>query len=113
MTTEGIPTSGPIDINVSQMQKFVSYKYLGQKIAISRDNQTSELYQWIGLIWVALGNLWDILKLELPVCLIRKVFNEYVLPVLIYGADTLTLTRRRVNKIHTVRNRTINVRHIP
>lgn len=40
-----------------------------------------------------------ILKSDLPICLKRKLFNQRVLPVLTYGAETLTLSKKAVQKI--------------
>lgn len=76
-----------------------SYKYLGHEICIGRDNQTCEIKRRIGLTWAAFGKLKYIWKSNIPVCLKRKVFNQCVLPVLTYGAETLTLTKQSVNKI--------------
>lgn len=82
-----------------QVEETTSYKYLGHEIRINRDNQTCELLRRIGLTWAAFGNLRHILKSNLPICLKRKVFNQCVLPVLTYGAETLTLTKKAVQKI--------------
>ena len=76
-----------------------SYKYLGHEICIGRDNQTIELDRRLRLAWVAFGKLNYVFKSSLPVCLKRKTFNQCVLPVLTYGAETLTLTKRTVHKI--------------
>lgn len=82
-----------------QVEETTSYKYLGHEIRINRDNQTCELLRRVGLTWAAFGNLRHILKSNLPICLKRKVFNQCVLPVLTYGAETLTLTKKAVQKI--------------
>lgn len=76
-----------------------SYRYLGHDITIGRDNQTCEIKRRIGLTWAAYGKLKHIFKSETPICLKRKVFDQCVLPVLTYGSETLTLTRKSVNKI--------------
>lgn len=82
-----------------QVEETTSYKYLGHEIRINRDNQTHELMRRIGLTWAAFGNLRHVFKADLPICLKRKVFNQCVLPVLTYGAETLTLTKKIVKKI--------------
>ena len=40
-----------------------------------------------------------VFKGDIPISLKRKVFDQCVLPVLIYGAETLTLTKKSVSKI--------------
>lgn len=82
-----------------EIEQTHKYKYLGHEIQICRDNQTSEVTRRIGLGWVAFGKLRNALRGKLPICLKRKVFNQCVLPVMIYGAETLTLTRKSINKL--------------
>ena len=84
------------NLNIEQVY---SYKYLGHEIRLGRDNQTCELDRRIGLTWAAFGKLSHILKSDIPMCLKRKVYNQCVLPVLTYGAETSTLTKKTVNKI--------------
>ena len=68
------------------------YVYLGHEIRMSKDSQTCEIHRIIAQGWAAYGKLKHILKSRLPICLKRKVFDQCVLPVLTYGAETLTLT---------------------
>lgn len=76
-----------------------SYKYLGHEIRIGRDNQTREIERRVGLTWAAFGKLKHVFKADIPMCLKRRVFNQCVLPVLTYGSETLTLTKKSINKI--------------
>ena len=76
-----------------------SYKYLGHEIRIGRDNQTCEIERRIGLSWAAYGKLKHIFKSEIPLCLKRKVFDQCILPVMTYGSETSTLTKKSVNKV--------------
>lgn len=103
MTKTQIMTNLVLNRNVSiagrDIEQTVAYKYLGHEIRLGRDNQTCELPRRIGLTWAAFGKLNYIFKSSLPVCLKRKTFNQCVLPVLTYGAETLTLTRKVVDKI--------------
>ncbi|CAG9828634.1 unnamed protein product, partial [Diabrotica balteata] len=91
--------SEKISVSGMHIEETTSYKYLGHEIRIGRDNQTRELSRRIGLTWVAFGKLSYVLKSELPMCLKRKVFNQCVLPVLTYGVETLTLTKKVRNTI--------------
>lgn len=88
-----------INIDGTRVEETTSFKYLGHEITIGRDNQTLEISRRIGLAWAAYGNLKYVFKAELPNCLKRKVFDQCVLPVLTYGAETLTLTKRTIKKI--------------
>lgn len=81
------------------IEQTVSYKYLGHEICIGRDNQTIELNRRIRLTWEAFGKLSHVFKSDLPTCLKRKTFDQCILPVLTYGAETLTLTRKTIHKI--------------
>ena len=40
--------------------------------------------------WKSFGQLNNIFKSEIPTCLKRKVFNQFILPSLIYGCETWT-----------------------
>lgn len=94
-----------ITLNDNHLQQVSTYKYLGHEVCISRDNQTLEIQRRLGLTWAAFGNLRNILKSDLPNCLKRKVFDQCVLPVLTYGAETLTLTKKSIEKIQVAQRR--------
>lgn len=81
------------------------YIYLGHEVRIARDNQTCELKRRITLSWAAYGKLRDVFKSDLPICLKRKVFNQCVLPVMTYGAETLTLTTTSAKKLRITQRR--------
>lgn len=91
--------SGNILVDDKVIEMVDKYTYLGHEIRISRDNQTCELSRRTNLAWAAFGKLRDVLKGDLPICLKRKVFNQCVLPVMTYGAETLTLTTVSANKL--------------
>src|ERR1700748_1305792 len=56
-------------------------------------------YVHLGLGWAAFGKLRLIFKSKMNNSLKRKVFDSCVLPVLNYGAKTLTLTKASENKL--------------
>ncbi|CAG9834550.1 unnamed protein product [Diabrotica balteata] len=91
--------SGKILIESHSIDQVIAYKYLGHEIRLGRDNQTIEIQRRIGLTWASFGRLNNIFRSSIPVCPKRKVFNQCVLPVLTYGAETLTLTKRTIDKI--------------
>lgn len=82
-----------------EILQVTSYKYLGHELRIGRDNQTCEIERRIGLTWAAYGKLRHVFKSEIPICLKRKVFDQCILPVLSYGSETSTLTRKSINKV--------------
>ena len=81
------------------VEKVDSYVYLGHKLKLGLDNQTAEIKRRIGLAWAAFGRLRLIFKSKMNNSLKRKVFDTCVLPVLTYGAETLTLTKASENKL--------------
>ncbi|XP_030747772.1 transcription factor IIIB 90 kDa subunit-like [Sitophilus oryzae] len=91
--------SGNVSVDGANIEQVYSYKYLGHEITIGRDNQTHEIQRRVGLTWAAFGKLRYVLKSDLPMCLKRKVFHQCVMPVLTYGAETLTLTKKSIEKI--------------
>jgi len=56
-----------------------------------------EEYLWAG----AYEKLRKTFKSKLPVCLKRKIFDRCTLPVLTYGAETLTLIKSSATKLKT------------
>ena len=58
-----------------------------------------EIKRRVTQCWTAYGKLADVFKSDMPQCLKRKVFNQCLLPVMTYGAETLTLTTTTANKL--------------
>lgn len=92
-------------IDGKHIEQVNSYKYLGHEIRIGRDNQTCEINRRIGLTWAAFGKLGYVLRSEIPICLKRKIYDHCILPVLTYGAETLTLTKASCNRIRVTQRR--------
>ena len=85
-----------------------SVRSTSYKLKLALDNQTAEIEQIIGLGWAAVGKLRSVFKSNMTNSLKRKVFYLCVLPLLIYGSETLTLTERAlVNKMRVVGSRFI------
>ena len=97
--------SGNLNINNIPLEQVHIYKYLGHEIGIRRDNQTHEILRRIGLSWAAFGKLRHILRSDIPICLRRKIFTQCVLPVLTYGAETLTLTKKNIHRIQVMQRK--------
>lgn len=89
-----------IEINGTKVKLVECYTYLGHEIRLSRDNQTTELKRRITLSWAAFGKLREIFKRrDIPMHLKRNALDRCVLPVMTYGAETLTLTTVMAKKL--------------
>jgi len=88
-----------ITIGDTVIERVDSYVYLGHKLKLGLENQTAEVKRRIGLGWAAFGKLRLIFKSKMNNSLKRKVFDSCVLPVLTYGAETLTITKASENKL--------------
>src|ERR1700744_6356930 len=88
-----------IKIGDNVIEVVESYIYLGHCMKLGLLNQTAEVRRRIGLGWAAFGTLRTIFKSKMNNSLKRKVFDSCVLPVLTYGAETLTLTKASSNKL--------------
>lgn len=73
-----------------------SYKYLGQAIFVRKDNQIIT----IRVTWVVLSKLNFIFKLDITLRL-KMIIYQRVLPLLGYGAKTLTLTKKSIHENST------------
>lgn len=87
------------------VEKVTDYIYLGHKITLGRENQTSEIERRITQAWVAFGKLNTTFRSQIPNSLKKKVFDQCVLPVFTYGAETLTLTKQSVNKLRVAQRK--------
>jgi len=75
-------------IEETVIEKVEKYIYLGREMRMSRNNQTAELLRRRIIGWAAFGKLCDIFKAKVPMKLKRKAFNQCMLPILTYGAET-------------------------
>ena len=82
----------PVVVSGATLEVVQEYVYLGQTIQLGRHNFKKEVQRRIRLGWAAFGKLRHIFESSVPQCLKTKVFNQCVLPVMTYGAETWTLT---------------------
>jgi len=76
-----------------------SYIYLGKRISLKNDTP-GEVNRRIQLAWVKFGKLDFIFRdQDLPISLKKQVFNQCIIPVLSYGAETWTTTRKLEKKL--------------
>ena len=87
-------TTQKIEIEGIEIEKVEQYKYLGQTIAFE-DRTANEVQIRIQAGWAVFGKYKELLQnKELPNCL-----NQYIIPTMMYGCQTWTLTRDIVNKM--------------
>lgn len=91
------PTS--ISIGNSILEVVENYVYLGQTVQLGRSNFEKEVTRRIQLGWAAFGKLRSVFTSEIPQCLKTKVFEQCVLPVMTYGAETWSLTLGLLNRL--------------
>lgn len=96
---------GTIDVDNHAIEEVKEYKYLGHNMVLSRDIQTTELQRRIGLGWAAYGNLKKFFASNISQYLKCKMYDQCVLPVLTYWAETLTLTKSIIKKLSVVQRK--------
>lgn len=93
-----IASPGPVVVNGVPLEVVDEYIYLGQLLQLGRNNFEGEIDRRIRLGWAAFGKLRHIFSSSIPQSLKTKVFDQCVLPVLTYGAETWTLTVKRIHR---------------
>lgn len=94
------PNNIQVTMDNQTLQVVEEYVYLGHNIRLGKNNQTNEINKRIGKTWAAFAKLGYILKEpKVPINLKRKVFNSCVIPVAIYGLETVTFTKKSANRI--------------
>ncbi|KAJ0181356.1 hypothetical protein K1T71_003441 [Dendrolimus kikuchii] len=88
----------PVNVDGSPLEVVQEYVYLGQKIQVGKHGLEREANRRIQLGWAAFGNLRHVFSSTIPQCLKTKVFEQCVLPIMTYGAETWTLTAGLVHK---------------
>ena len=88
-----------ITVNGMIIEKVDSYTYLGKNITL--ENETAgEVCRRIQLAWVKFGKLGFIFRdVDLPLSLKSQIFNQCIIPVLSYGAETWITTKRLEKKL--------------
>ena len=74
------------------------YVYLGQ-LKTSNAKLTDEINRRCKMAWSSFGRLHFIFKSKLSICLKRKVYNQCVLPVMMYGCETWTLNAQTTQRL--------------
>ncbi|XP_048487141.1 uncharacterized protein LOC125490834 [Plutella xylostella] len=92
-------SSSPVTVGGVTIEVVDQYPYLGQVIRLGKSNFDKEVARRIQLGWVAFGKLRHIFTENIPQCLKTKVFNQCVLPVMTYGAETWCFTKGLIHKL--------------
>jgi len=82
----------PVVVHGHLLETVSEYSYLGQILQLGKNSFEKEAKRRIQLGWAAFGKLRRVFSSSIPQCLKTKVFNQCVLPVMTYGAETWTLT---------------------
>lgn len=90
---------GDRDVKIKDIERVDNYVYLGHKLKLCLDNQTTEVkrkdWHWMGRV----RELRLVLKSEMNNSLRWKVFDSSVQPGLTYGSETFTLTKVSENQL--------------
>lgn len=87
-------------ITLKEVENFV---YLGK--AQSADNSLKEeINRRIKHGWVKMSNLKSIMKSKFPQSLKAKVYNQCVIPAMVYGSETWSLTNETASKLRTAQH---------
>lgn len=90
---------GTISLEKRIIEEVHKYKYLGYEIQINRHNKNTGTTKRFSLGWTAYRKLRNVFKSNIQMNLKSKVQNGFVLPVMAYGTETLTLTKNTVQKL--------------
>ena len=75
---------------------------MGQHYSIKEKHQDKEIQRRTMAGWAAYAKHRDIFKNNLVICLKKQEYNSCVLPAMLYGAETWTLTKQSQNKLAAV-----------
>jgi len=86
----------PADIKIDgqTLELVNNYVYLGQLFSINTDSEI-EIQRRISYAWSKLGKLSQYLQDQrYPLALKKKIFQQCVVPVFMYGSETWTVTKK-------------------
>ncbi|CAK1600115.1 unnamed protein product [Parnassius mnemosyne] len=88
-------TPMPVAIRSTKLEVVNEYVYLGQIVLLGKSNFDREVNRRMQLGWAAFGKLRHILS-GIPQNLKTRLYNQCVLPVMIYGTETWSFTAGRM-----------------
>ena len=99
--------ANPIGFKLEEeiLENVENFSYLGH-IIDPNGNRNAEIKKRTQLSWAAFGKLNNIFKnKDIPLNFKRKTFDQCILPVLTYGSETWTLTKKMTTKIITTQRK--------
>ena len=104
MTTDKTQQSLGITIYDKPIKQVSEFVYLGHKLSAIYKNEAAVDYR-IALAWAAFSKKEHILKSNRVTIKVKtKIYNTYVVPVLLYGLDCVTWTSRMMSKFEVFQN---------
>ena len=104
MTIKNGNTVGTFTIKNDTLKQVDEFPYLGYTIS-SENNHEKAVSRRIGLAWVAFEKKEKIFQdKNIPIKLKTKVYKVYMEPVVLYGLECVTWSRKLVNKIKVFQN---------
>ncbi|CAG5058806.1 unnamed protein product [Parnassius apollo] len=92
-------TPMPVIVGSTMLEVVDEYVYLGQIVRLGKSNFDREVNRRIQLGWAAFGKLRQIFSSGIPQSLKTKVYNQCVLPVMTYEAETWSFTAGRMRTL--------------
>lgn len=105
MYNKYVEKTDEIKINNVAIETVDAFIYLGHNI-IANNDMKNEVKRSIQRIWAAIDKLKNLLEeRKIPMCLKRKVFNQCVLPVMVYVTETWSITKGNLERINKKQRR--------
>lgn len=91
----------PIKINGTVVDYVKQYIYLGKQVSFENSNNDDEVARRVNITWKKFWSHKEILKGNYDIKLKKVVMDTCILPSLLYGCQTWTMTERAKLKIRT------------
>ena len=92
-------TKDQIKVSGKKIEEVENYIYLG-KMVTSNGDIMPEIKRRITLGWAAFSKVYDLMRSKkTSIEIKRRIFNEYILPVMTYGSETWSLSEIATNKL--------------
>ena len=104
MTTDKTKTNLNLTIYNNQITQVTEFIYLGHKVS-SKNHGLAAVQHRIGLGWAAFNKNKAVLtSTRIPYQLKSKIFNTYVLPVVLYGLECVNWSSKSLQKLSVFQN---------
>ena len=104
VTTDKINTNLHLTIDNNQISQVTEFIYLGHKLSSKNDGLAAVQYR-IGLGWAAFNiNKAALTSRRISYHLKSKIFNTYVIPVVLYGLECVNWTSKSLQKLVVFQN---------